>query len=372
MSHKSRVLDDETDNTTEGATILPVKRKYKAKGSRAGQEKRRKAKRHCGDSVDTKVDQAGESKVDHGFTSVDCVDGNVQCVFLDSECIPLWPQYKHKTQEGRFVRIGKWEPWVIQVIAMCRKIALKGYEPQQCKEKRAPFARKLVDHVVTELHHDFRQVLKEARKEHIKTNLLRTFPEVFSINMHGCEVVASTMTIRHIYILAGDETTKWIHSGIAPAVQTYLEKELNAMSPNFSPPYDDRFSDDHHRTGVRNKVIWMARQSTWTVLADCEKGEEKRYCEKNCYDLSVPRSMGGSEEYKAARDVAFHNACVVWNEVDRSDKPRIKLITRPLRAPMKLRPKRKAMSHTESESDSSTEAAEDLREEDCDADYIGG
>ena len=86
--------------------------------------------------------------------------------------------------------------------------------------------------------------------------------------------------------------------------------------------------------------------------------------------MCVDRSIGGSQEFKEARDVAFHNACLVWNAVDMSNKPRIKLINRPLKAPMSYRHKRKAMSHTDSDRDSSTEAAEDL--ENCDADHLGG
>ena len=355
MSQTPGVLDDDIDNTTGEASSS------KHVNSDTSTTRARRAKRRCPDAENT-VDQAGESKVDQAFTPEDLVDGNVQCVCLDSECIPLYPQYKHRTQEGRFVRVGKWEPWVMRVIAVCRKSALKqkGYEPQKGQDKKASLTRKLVSHVVTELHSDFRQILKEARKEFKKICTLKHFPEVCSIKMHGCEVVASTMTTRHLYILADDTATKWIHRGIAPAVQNYIEKELKTMSFDFSPPpHDEKFSEVGFRAGVRDKVYWRPHICAWQVKAKCEKGEQKRYCAEKGYDLFVPRSIGGSQEFKAAKDVAFHNACLVWNALDKSQKPRIKLIERPLQAPMQYLHKRKAMSHTDSEPDSSTEATED-------------
>ena len=41
-----------------------------------------------------------KGKVEAAFRQADGVDGKLYCIFIEGECIPLWPQYLHKTAAG--------------------------------------------------------------------------------------------------------------------------------------------------------------------------------------------------------------------------------------------------------------------------------
>ena len=40
------------------------------------------------------------------FTQAPPVDGDVACIFVEDECIPLWPQYACTVSGGAFLRLG--------------------------------------------------------------------------------------------------------------------------------------------------------------------------------------------------------------------------------------------------------------------------
>ena len=50
-----------------------------------------------------------KAKVEPTFTAVSGTDGSMQCIFVEEECIPLWPQYEHKRTAGKFISVATTE-----------------------------------------------------------------------------------------------------------------------------------------------------------------------------------------------------------------------------------------------------------------------
>ena len=57
------------------------------------------------------------------------------------------------------------------------------------------------------------------------------------------------------------------------------------------------------------------------------------------------------DDFKAARERTFHDACVVWNAVDTSSKTRIRVPEPPLGPQMAPVLQNTAMSHTDSDAE---------------------
>ena len=99
------------------------------------------------------------------------------------------------------------------------------------------------------------------------------------------------------------------------------------------------------------------------------KGLETDYCRKHGIRLTVPKGLVGGE-FADARETAFRDACLVWNAVDSSKRPRIKFpemsfqasIIPPSRFPEMEPAATSPTSHTTSDSDSAAE--EDANSED--------
>ena len=49
---------------------------------------------------------AKKAKTDLLYTPAPGNDGMLQCIFVQGECIPLWPQYLDRTPVGTFIRVG--------------------------------------------------------------------------------------------------------------------------------------------------------------------------------------------------------------------------------------------------------------------------
>ena len=69
-----------------------------------------------------------KAKAEPTFTAVSGTDGPMQCIFVEEECIPLWPQYEHITTAGKFIRVGPTESWLLLLMCSMRKSALQGDE----------------------------------------------------------------------------------------------------------------------------------------------------------------------------------------------------------------------------------------------------
>ena len=66
-----------------------------------------------------------KAKVEPAFTAVSGTDGSMQCIFVEEECIPLWPQYVHRTTAENFIKVGAKESWVLQLMVASRKSVFK-------------------------------------------------------------------------------------------------------------------------------------------------------------------------------------------------------------------------------------------------------
>jgi hypothetical protein len=78
------------------------------------------------------------AKAEPTFQEATRADGMVQCIFVEGECIPLWPQYVEKTAGCNFIRVGTQEEWVIQFMVASRKSVEKSVK----SEKSAPIVEK--------------------------------------------------------------------------------------------------------------------------------------------------------------------------------------------------------------------------------------
>ena len=82
-----------------------------------------------------------KSKVEPTFTPASGTDGMLQCLFVDDECIPLWPQYKHRITGENFIKVGAKESWVLQLMVASRKSVLRGYEEHKHGENKSRLPR---------------------------------------------------------------------------------------------------------------------------------------------------------------------------------------------------------------------------------------
>ena len=93
-------------------------------------------------------------------------------------------------------------------------------------------------------------------------------------------------------------------------------------------------------------VQWMPERNEW--LLKC-KGVEQRaervrtyvrtyvYCNEHGLNLTVPDGFQ-DQEYKLSHEKAFQDACLIWNALDQSKKPHIKLIYHPLKGDIEYMP----------------------------------
>ena len=218
------------------------------------------------------------------FQPASATANSLRCIFVDEECIPLWPQYLHRFYPGKFIRFGTREPWLTNFMAVSRKSILRGYEPQDRgekdkAEKDKALSRVLVKSVCNELSLELRRVLAEARREHkrLQSSSHKGLPGVFTITVHHCEVQAFDYA-KVLYIRADDSALNWIHKGLLQAIKAYIEVELGAISHTESPSNsDNHFPMQCNHNGVRDKIHWMPDTSAWGVKFKGTVGDDKRY-----------------------------------------------------------------------------------------------
>ena len=104
----------------------PGEASSQSKSKCGGHSTAAKRKSKCNQGKTAKKKQ----KVDTIFSPAAPTDGMMQCIFIENDCIPLWPLYTHRSQEGSFIRVGPDEYWVIQSLVAFRRTLQKGCEPQ--------------------------------------------------------------------------------------------------------------------------------------------------------------------------------------------------------------------------------------------------
>ena len=80
---------------------------------------------------------AKKCKPQPAFTQVQGKAGKLQCIFCEGQCIPLWPQYVHRTDTAKlFIRVDRNEAWMNELMIRSKKSLARGYEPQQHGEEQ--------------------------------------------------------------------------------------------------------------------------------------------------------------------------------------------------------------------------------------------
>ena len=71
------------------------------------------------------VDKSAKvAKVDFACRQARGTDGLLQCIFVEGECIPLWPQYHDSSSKDKFIRVGARDAWVLGFIVISRRNAV--------------------------------------------------------------------------------------------------------------------------------------------------------------------------------------------------------------------------------------------------------
>ena len=293
---------------------------------------------------------AKKTKAEASFRLAPGTDGMLQCIFVEGKCVPLWPQYEHRTAEDSFIRVDRQEHWMLQLTGALRNSVIRGYEPQKHGEKKQPYTKKLIPWLCNGLLHEFRRALVQASQ-----STTEKLPDVLPIKMHSCEVLAST-NATHLHILADGKAAQWIQTALRQTVTQYLDIEMRAMSHNASKSDgDDSVSVSRMwRIGIRDKVHWRPETRSWKLRFHGEHGCAETFCKQNKISLTVPGNLNDSN-FKVEKEKAFRDACDVWNAVDGTRRKRIKIPAKNDSMQMVPVVKARAMSHSDSDSDSAAD-----------------
>ena len=270
----------------------------------------------------TDSDGSGQSKkslkAEPPFTPVPPTDGPVDCVFVEGECIPLWPQYRSRGVEGQFLRIGARESWMLKVMSTSRRSLHRGDERSEDREK--PLSnkeeRRVASAVCNDLLHKMREVIVEAKVCLRKRE--GSIPDVLPIQMNGCEVLVSSRT-RNFHIQTDNNAANWIQKGLRVAVSEYMGRQIKAISHTHPKPQSS-FCGNHG--GIRGKVYWVQDKSAWELKFEGENGADSQFCREHALILKVNSQLSGEESLQERRKT-FDAACRVWNAVDKSGRRRI-------------------------------------------------
>ena len=258
-----------------------------------------------------------KGKVEPTFTLAPCIDGLWNCVFVDEEIIPLWPQYVHKDNIKRhYIRIDKRERWVTDYMVVLKRSKLR--DAGVAKDNFP--VKNMANSVCRELFAEYNKAVAAVRKKQ------REPPLWFPITMHDCKVVAAPYD-RQCYILSGSSAVEWIQKGLRRIVTDYLDVQLEAI--RHTAPIHHAPSFTHMKAAVRDKVTWSPDHSKWFLNFKGAVGADADYCKKSEMSLAVPGKYEG-ESFKVAMEYAFYDACDVWNAIDTSGKTRIDMPERQL------------------------------------------
>ena len=75
---------------------------------------------------------------------------------------------------------------------------------------------------------------------------------------------------------------------------------------------------------MRDKIFWVGSKRTWVLSVRKNTEPVDVYLKENNLVLKVNMSAVG-EDFDKQRQQALHDACVAWNELDKSARYRIKL-----------------------------------------------
>ena len=352
-------LDLEQDNgiSSDGEEAAAEAISHTSKQGQQQHKKTYKKRRQAATSSDTSP-AAKKPKVEPMFRPAEGADGKLLCLFVNGECIPLWPQYVDKAGACNFIRATSSEDWVNKFMVASRKATKDDMAQANEKDATGKDKKKWTKHFVKcvcdEVLREFKTAMVAARAKLPKSRSGETVKgepdNLLGIKMRGGDVIAST-NARQLYIQATEKSVQWIQNGLRTSVKAFLDQELRAMSHTSSGAADDYVSAMlNMRNGVRDKIRWMPETCKWSVHYSGDIGKNQAYCKEHRVNLGVSPELEG-EDFLNAREQAFLDALKVWNAIDESGRKRIVIPARRLNVPMVTVPYSEAMSHTDSDRD---------------------
>ena len=249
-------------------------------------------------------------------------DRMLHCLFEGKTCIPLWPQYDMNSK-AMYVKVASREEWLIQFAHLRRKMHRKGLDRkdvatmQSAKESNATFCKKILL--------EFRKVVKEAQDAH-KKSYDSPFPPEIALTFNECDIFVRTST-RQMHIRADDTFLTWIRKGFEQALDAHFKSEFDAVAAHsqlIACGEDNVFNYTGQKLGVRDKIFWVGSKRTWVLSVRKNTEPVDQYLKENNMVLKVNSSAAG-EDFAKQRQQALYDACVAWNELDKSSRYRIKL-----------------------------------------------
>ena len=265
------------------------------------------------------------TKCEQVFTPASPKDGKVECIFVQDECIPLWPQYLSNVCEGHFLRVGARETWMLKVLLTSKRLVSRGDEQHEPKENKLSNkdGRKLAASICRDLVKKLQRAVAKAKKEKKKVEN-GVCPEIMTFSIEGSEVRAATRA-RCFHILLEPSALSWIQSGLRKAVTNHIGSKMKAISHESSKCKAAVVRERmYERNMVRDKVFWMPAKLAWGLKVKANGGAIKQYCKANSERLDIDGDTSG-EAFHLQRRLAFEAACRVWNAVDQSGKRRINM-----------------------------------------------
>ena len=148
MDESDDSTDSESQSTVPGGAIVACDNSSCSRGSTNAEKGINKRKRvHVAGQPAKKSRHSKHRREVGGVMVAIPHDNRLKCIFVDDECIPLWPQYSQKATgketpaAGTFIRVGPGETWLLQLMTAFRKRVRNktpkhspsGYQPQTNK-----------------------------------------------------------------------------------------------------------------------------------------------------------------------------------------------------------------------------------------------
>ena len=251
----------------------------------------------------------------------------LQCIFVAGKCIPLWPQYVHSSDDQRvFIRVDGNELWLRQHLHILSRRAQLHTVRRQKGGNPNPYARIRINDLCEDVLQHFRIAIVEFRRKQAALKKCaidaEPGPGLFAIKMHDCDLIAAVHDC-HFYLLINEQAVTWINTGLTRMLTAYIDVQLRAI------------------------VIWMPLDRKWILKYDGPSGAHEQYCEEKNITFAVQADLE-DDDYRIARQKAFLNACLAWNEIDESLRTRITLPEHQLNVHIVPILESTALSHAES------------------------
>ena len=312
--HSSPALDNE-------AAAMSQPRQAKEADKRTPRKKRARCHISSEEDNDTPVDRRKKTfqkNLPKKIEVAALTDGMLEFFNEAGECLGT---VSCKTP---FFRVSAWEQWLIQYCALARKKMSRGFAALQKRSINS--GRHTKGNLCKALLVDFRKTVEKAKHAHKKKTWSR-FPAEFEVDFNGKRIHVHSSTL-HIMVRADEKAVAWIRHEFDRVVQQHLTVEMsNAVTAGEYARCGEDKIDSYTglAIGVRDKIVWKPELLRWVLKS---KGNEDinilQHCREHNLNICVDESLN-RDEFKQERNRCLYNACIAWNQLDKSKAHRIKL-----------------------------------------------